>query len=151
MERVKKKDASLKEDSAFLALLKTAGDDPTMRRVQDDFFKKHFFEPAYRTAESIGIRSPLGIAVVYDSMIHGGWRRLHDMTRKELGGTPATGIDEHLWIKTYLKLRREWFKNHNNNLLQRLTYRPQAFLELIDKDNWDLLPPIEIQGQKITE
>lgn len=149
--RLEIKDRNLAEDESFLALLRAAGNDPVMKDVQENYFKRIYFARAYSEAERIGVKTPLGIAVVFDSIVHGGWARLRDQTQQQLHGVPATGIDEEFWIKTYLQLRRQWFASHQNELLRTLTWRPEALLELAEGGNWELLPPIRIRGSQIVE
>jgi chitosanase len=151
LARLEAKDLTLDHDQEFREALRLAGHDPVMQRVQDEAFRRLYFEPAYRSALAIGIKSLLGIAVVYDSRVHGSWRRFRDKTSEEIGGTPLDGIDERRWIKAYLKVRAEWLRNHNIPVVRRTAYRPEAFLELAEKGNWDLLPPLDIRGQVIAD
>jgi chitosanase len=41
--------------------------------VQDRFFDEHYWRDAAQAAERLGITTPLGVTVVYDSRIHGSW------------------------------------------------------------------------------
>ena len=149
--RLERKDLSLGADLNFQSILVQAGDDPAMRREQDNFFRKIYLDPAKRIAERIGIKSVLGIAVVYDSRIHGSFHSLRDQTTEELGGTPASGIDEKTWIKTYLKKRIHWLENHSNKLLHRTSYRVKELLKLAEGGNWDLIPPFNVLGRIVAK
>jgi hypothetical protein len=74
--------------------------------------------------------------VVYDSWIHGDFERVAQLASQELGGTPASGVDEKLWTRTYLTNRRDYLANNPNSLLQRMVYRPDTFLILMQLGNW---------------
>lgn len=151
LSRLKSVDPSLADDKSLHNILGRAGADPIMRQIQDEFFRRTYFEPAFRNAQQIGIKSLLGIATVYDSFLHGGWPRIRDRTTDELGGTPLDGIDEKRWIKTYLRKRIEWLENHSIQILRRVIYRPEALLKLAEDDNWELIPPFDIRGIVIDE
>jgi hypothetical protein len=90
--RLQQKDITLDTDQRFRTLLKDAANqDPVMRLTQDQFFNSRYLAPACRAAEALGITSPLGQTVVYDSHIQGGWGTL----RKRMG--PVTARGEQDW------------------------------------------------------
>lgn len=140
------KESAAQNDGELASLLKRAAADPEMVNSINDMFSKWSFVPAVQEAKSLGIRSALGIATVLDSRVHGGWASLRDRTTSKLGGTPITGISERTWIREYLTIRREWLANHARQDLRAVASRPQALLSLADKNNWELVPPIIIQG-----
>ena len=76
-------------------LLRACADDPVMRDVQDAFFDDSYWDPAVRAAGKMGIHSPLGLAVVYDSWVHGSWPAMRDRTN---AGGPVSQVGEHAWI-----------------------------------------------------
>src|ERR1017187_9916100 len=76
LPRFLQKDTTLDTDQAVRDLLKQAGADPVMRACQDQFFNENYFAPALRAADALGITQPLGMTVVYDSHIQGGWGTL---------------------------------------------------------------------------
>jgi chitosanase len=142
------RDVSLDLDKTLHGILKKAGNDPVMQKVQDEFFDKNYWMPALKIAESAGIKSALGIAVVYDSKIHGSWTRIFNRTNKEHGDLKTIG--EKKWIAFYVEERREWIRTHLNKLLQKTVYRMDTFRELIKSENWDLKLPIKVRGVDIT-
>jgi chitosanase len=150
-------DTSLDTDSTLRLLLREAGADPAMRRVQDTVFDRTYWEPALRATEALGIETALGTGVVYDSFIHGGWVRIRDATAANLGLTPAMpqirsgGIGEPGWIERYITLRRSWLASHPDPLLRLTTYRMDTFASLIAAGNWELLLPIRAHGVRISE
>src|SRR2546422_7530492 len=50
LDRVKRKDENLREDSQFIHLLKDAANEAAMARAQDEEFTKLYWEPAKRSA-----------------------------------------------------------------------------------------------------
>jgi chitosanase len=128
-------------------LLRAAADDPVMRDVQDTFFDEMYWEPALRASARLGIRSPLGVAVVYDSWVHGSWPPLRDRTN---AGGMLKDVGEHEWVLRYVKLRREWLGTHPNPLLRNTVYRMDAFLRLMEQEAWGLPLPLVVRGQEIS-
>ena len=128
-------------------LLRACADDPVMRDVQDAFFDEVYWDPAVRAAGRIGIRSPLGVAVVYDSWVHGSWPLLRDRT--SAGGT-LHDVGEHEWVQRYVRMRREWLATHPNPLLRNTVYRMDAFQHLIEQEAWGLPLPLVVRGEEIS-
>lgn len=147
LDALRKKEAALNSDSALKQTLKKTRNDPVMRQVQDTFFDKAYWDPAQKNADSLAITDPLGVAVVYDSKIHGSWTRISNKVTKAVGNPEAYG--QRHWIEAYVNQRRNWLANHNNNLLRKTVYRMDAFRELIDQARWSLKLPITIRGIKI--
>jgi hypothetical protein len=88
-----------------------ASTDPVFRRVQDDVLQSRYFEPARDIAKNLGITTPLGLAIIYDSFIqHGGTDQpdalpaLIERTNVTAGG-PLGTVGEHKWLKAFLDLR----------------------------------------------
>ena len=134
-------------DQKLHNLLRASADDVVMRDVQDAFFDELFWEPAARAATRLGIRSPLGTAVVYDSWVHGSWAPLRDRTNAS--GTIA-GLGEHDWVRRYVRNRRDWLGTHGNALLRTTVYRMDAFQRLIDQEAWGLQLPLVVRGHEIS-
>lgn len=139
--------ASADGDHKLHNLLRASADDPVMRDVQDAFFDEQYWEPALRAAARLGIRSPLGAAVVYDGWVHGSWAPLRDRTNAG-GALPEVG--EHEWVQRYVRLRREWLATHPNPLLRGTVTRMDDFQRLIDQDAWALPLPLVVRGQEIS-
>lgn len=139
----------LDRDDALHAILRLAGEDPVMQRVQDAFFDRTYWEPAVEAARVAGISLPLGVGVVYDSFIHGSWGAVRKLTGAAYG-TPSQSGGERPWIAGYVVVRREWLATRRNPLLRRTVYRMDAFLRLIAENRWELEPPFEVRGFSIT-
>ncbi len=144
LRRLAEADLTLDRDRRLHALLREAGDDPVMRDAQDGFFDRVYWFPATTTATVLGFSTALGVAVIYDSLIHGSWKAMRERTTKT-NGAPA-GIGEQGWIGAYVRTRRAWLSRHPNALLQHTAYRMEAFQRLIAKDNWRLDLPFTLRG-----
>lgn len=129
-------------------LLRACADDPVMRETQDLFFDDTYWAPAFSTATKLGLNTPLSIAVVYDSFVHGSWKLLSERTSKEVG-TPKT-VGEQNWIKGYVKRRREWLATHKIAILHNTVYRMDAFQRLMDLGLWGLDLPLVVRQAEIS-
>lgn len=90
---------------------RTATFDPKFRQAQDDILTSRDYQPAYDLADTLGIRTALGLAVIYDSLLqHGtgndpdGLPALIDRTDQQAGGRPGT-VPERQWLQTFLHIR----------------------------------------------
>lgn len=147
LERLRDRDISLDHDSKLKRLLRDAGEDPVMWQVQDDFFDRVYWLPTLKSSAHIGAESPLGLAVVFDSRIHGSWHRLRDRTNQAAGTLADLG--EAAWVRAYLQTRRAWLANHSITILNRTVYRMDSLLALVDAENWNLDLPLIVRGHRI--
>jgi hypothetical protein len=67
LERLETKDTSLASDTTFISILRDAATDPVMQTTQETSFDTETLDPALKVATSLGIKTPLGILLVYDS------------------------------------------------------------------------------------
>lgn len=144
IEEIKNKNPELskKETQKFKVLkniLESAGQDPVMIKVQDEFFDKEYWMPAYNMCKKMQLQYPLSYAVVYDSYIHGSFFRVRRMFPEV---PPNKGGDEKKWTIAYVYARSNWLSNHKNKLLNITNYRMESFKKMIDENNWNLDLPI---------
>ena len=144
LERLEDRDASLDSDEKVKHLLRQAGSDPAMKKVQDDFFDRNYWEPAIVSAKNAAIALPLGITAVYDSKIQGSFEVIRGRVNFRYG--TRTSISEQEWIRAYVTERSDWLSNHPNALLHQTVYRMDAFKEMIGDGKWDLALPITVRG-----
>lgn len=142
------RDAALNHDLTFRQLLKDAGGDPVMHEVQDIFFDRVYWASAMRSAEALGVETALGRAIVYDSVVHGSWALIRDLTRKRHGELKKIG--EKKWFQHYVRERRQWLATHRMRILHKTVYRMDAFEAIIKADNWKLALPFAVRGRTIT-
>jgi chitosanase len=138
-------DVALDQDSVLHNVLRSSADDPVMREIQDEFFDEKYFDPAARAADRFGITQPLGVAVVYDSKVHGSWERI----RARVQGTPADR-GEQAWIRDYVAARRAWLVGSSRSDVRATVYRMDAFNRLIEQGMWSLGLPLIVRGAEIS-
>ena len=148
LERITAKDLTLDTDPKLHNVLRATADDPVMRETQDLFFEQVYWQPAERIAAQLGITTPLGVAVVYDSTVHGSWKLTRDRTTQQAGAIPALG--ERGWISAYVDVRFDWLHNNSRADLRATTYRMDAFRRLIDQQFWGLELPLVVRAAEIS-
>lgn len=149
LQPLRDRDPRLCNDTTLHRILRQAGSqDSVMIETQDAFFDRVYWEPAVRQATRIGVQTPLGTAVVYDSMVHGSWGRMRDRTNNRHG--KLSDIGEKTWISHYVDVRRQWLASFSG-LLRRTVYRMDAFRKLITNAEWDLNLPLNVRGLQISE
>ncbi len=148
--RLKDQDQRLNRDTQLQGILRRAGrEDPVMIQEQDAFFDRVYWNSAVNSATANNIQTPLGTAVVFDSIVHGSWGLMRDRTTNRFG-SPAS-IGEQSWIKHYVDVRRDWLANHSIPLLRVTVYRMDAFKRLIQASNSNLALPFTVRGLIIDE
>jgi chitosanase len=145
LPRTAARDVTLDSDQRVHNVLRATADDSVMRDVQDEFFDTTYFDPAMRTADREGLSLPLAKAVVYDSAVHGSWKRIRD----RVAGTPAT-MGEREWVTQYVGERRQWLTTHPRADLRATVYRMDAFQRLIELGMWGLELPLVVRGAEIS-
>ena len=121
LPRTAARDTTLDGDARLHNVMRASADDEVMRDLQDEFFDEVYFIPATKAAERMGIGSPLGLAVVYDSFVHGSWVRIRD----RVAGT-LEALGERLWVDRYVTARRRWLASHPRADLRTTVYRMDA-------------------------
>lgn len=147
--RLAARDMALDRDMALRSLLEEAGHDLIMWEVQDLFFDRVYWSPSVRGAESCGIGTALGTAVVYDSHIHGAWPLIRARTEERHGSVGSLG--ERTWVERYVAERREWLATHPKLVLHATVYRMEAFRAVIQAGAWELPLPLRVRGITIDE
>ncbi len=145
LERLATKDVTLDQDLTIRSALRQAGNDPTMKRIQDDYFDRNFFQPALAAALRANLQRPLSQTVAYDTHIQGGWQACSTAVNTSLGPI-GPKVPEDAWIKRYLDVRIDYLKQH----APQTTYRPEAFAKLASGGAWTLDLPVSLRGLTIT-
>ena len=141
-------DLKLDKELNLHNLLRASADDNVMRDTQDTFFDETYWQPAAQTAERLKIISPLGVAVVYDSFVHGSWKLMRNRTTQQVGD--ISSVDEQRWIAAYIAIRRAWLAENTRADLRATVYRMDTFQRLIDQGYWGLELPLVVRGQEIS-
>lgn len=148
LPRLREKDLALDTDGRLRNLLRASADDPVMRDTQDAFFDDDYWKPAQRAAQRLGIGDPLGVAVVYDSFVHGSWTAMRNRTLQKTGKVDDVG--QRSWVAAYVATRRAWLAGHPRRDLRATVYRMDTFQRLIGQDRWGLDLPLVVRGREIS-
>jgi chitosanase len=150
--RFKEMDQSLNNDKIIHSVLRELGSQSgLMKSVQDEFFDTVYWMTAQSMCESLELTLPLSWAIVYDGIIQGGF----SIVRKRFPEVPPSkGGDERIWITAYLKARHNWLLTNISwgapyNADDITVYRPETFMNLIELQNWNLNPPLDVQSIEI--
>ncbi len=145
---LKNRDPKLNTDANLKSLLHSAGADPVMQNVQDEFFDRIYWAPAAAAAQALQVASALGMTTVYDSVVHGAWKIIRDKVGAAVGAPAQVG--EHRGISSYIQTRRAWLAA-GYPLLRKTVYRMDALRELCDQNAWELGLPLRVRGLTIDE
>lgn len=126
------------------AELRTLGKDPLMQRAQKEIAFEKYMRPSIEACEGSNFNYPLSLAVVYDSKNHGSYDKIRDRVQLELPASIKPEEFEREWITEYCKQRYKWLHS-SRGVLKNTVNRPQTFLELIKKDNWNLDLPLDVK------
>ena len=132
---------------------RTATRDPVFLQVQDTMLHAMYLEPAISVAQEQGIRSALGVAVFFDSLLQHGDSSSPDAlpaliarTDAAVGASQSDTADEHAWVARFLDIRESTLLNPAepaHELLWPLTVtRVRTLQELVRAGAWELTPPV---------
>lgn len=125
------------------SLLRAAGGEQKMRFAQNRVFERNYLDPAALACDGSGFARAMSLAVIYDSMIQGGYA----VCRDRVSGVSG----EQAWISRYVAVRRQWLATHVKPIVRQTTYRMDTFLRLIHDNNWELNVPFSAHGAHVTE
>lgn len=137
--------AVLASDQIFINMLREAASESAMVAAQNEIFRTNYMLPAIKACQKRRFSQPLSLAVIYDSLIHGGFGVIANRVKALLD-------NESVWIASYLIERRNWLKNHPKRILNNAVYRMDTFLDLLISDDIrsELGKMIEAEGTKET-
>lgn len=138
----------LYNDNNFIEILKEAGSDPIMISTQDEFFDKHYWQPAIKFCDVNGFVTPLAGLVVYDSYIHSG-SILSFLRNRFEAKVPTAGGSEQVWITEYLNARKSWLSEHSNPILRKTVYRVNNMLTADHYQDWNLDNSFNANGTNV--
>ena len=134
---------------------RTTTRDPVFRQVQDNMLQAMYLEPAISAAHEQGVRSALGVAVFFDSLLQHGDSSSPDAlpalivrTNAAAGGSPSDTADEHAWVARFLDIRESTLLNPAEPAHQRVwpltVARVHTLADLVRSNAWDLVPPVVV-------
>ncbi|MFI2710502.1 chitosanase [Micromonospora sp. NPDC018662] len=131
-----------------------ASKDPRFRQAQDDVLDDRYYQPAMRISTDLGLTTPLGLAIIYDTLLQHGDSADPDAlpsiiyrTEVRADGRPRK-VPEHDWLSTFLAERRATLTNPSNER-RRATWpytvgRVDALGKLLADRADDLRPPLTL-------
>jgi chitosanase len=125
------------------SLLRAAGGEQKMRFAQNRVFERNYLDPAALACDGSNFRHAMSLAVIYDSMIQGGYA----VCRDRVSGVSG----EEAWVRRYVAVRRQWLATHPKPVVRHTTYRMDTFLQLISDNNWELNVPFSAHGAQVTD
>ncbi len=146
-------DGSLVGLDGFVDAWATAAADAAFRQAQDDVVELLYYAPALVRADDVGVCAPLGVAIIYDTIIqHGegddpdGLPALIGRTTDARGGDATA--DEAGWLREFVAQRRATLANafdpDTRAEWAASVDRADVLLDLIDADAWQLDGPIHV-------
>jgi chitosanase len=147
--RLRDADIKLDDDEKLKNILRATADDPVMRDTQDSFFEHAYWDVAVKEAAAMHLNTPLGVATVYDSVVHGSWDAMRDETDSRRGSVAKLG--EQAWVKAYIETRRNWLATHPRPDVRKTVYRMNTLAALADHGNFALTLPLLVRDQEISE
>jgi chitosanase len=145
------------DDLADLAGLedawRAAAGDPRFRAAQDQIVEIEIWRPTQRRARALGVRTALGVLVLYDAIVqHGdgddpdGVAAMIARARGTTGGSPRDGVAEARWLGAFLDVRRAVLSDAHDEATRTAwrasVARVDALRALLDERNLGLRPPI---------
>jgi hypothetical protein len=164
--RVQRKEESLRHDARFKQLLLEAAHEPAMSKAQGEIFEQNFYRPTIAEARRLGVKTPLGLACLYDTRIQGGLQQVTGAVSQKLGVTavgqngPAGVVDEQTWLRTFLDEREAWLnrladaraaqnRHTDAQWLRTSTFRVRELRQLLNSGNLQLAGEFSVRGQRI--
>lgn len=139
----------------------SAGSDPLMQQTQDTFVDSLIFNPALQLAGNLGIRSALGVAVMYDAILTHGQGPDPDSVDAIVSaataaahGSPATGVSESAWLNAFIAaLRQDMLHPANSATTAAWTAavgRLDVYAQQVAQGNLALSGPIDTLAYGVT-
>jgi chitosanase len=125
-------------DAEFAKALRAAAATPEMHRAQDEVLSERYMKPALDICRERAFTLPLSLAVVYDSMVHGSWKKIAEHVSQD---------GEKNWISEYVRVRDKWLARVPR--LRKTRYRTKFFLDQINARNWTLKLPLTVNGAEL--
>jgi chitosanase len=148
---------SMKGLGGFADAWAAAAEDPDFRRLQDQLVDELYFDPAMTMAADLGIETPLGQVIIWDTMIqhgaggdNGTWAIIKE-TEKDAG---VVGQNESAWLDSFLDARLRhllrMYRATTENADLSSESRVDALRSLLQEGNLALEPPLtwEVYGDR---
>jgi chitosanase len=138
----------LSQARGFHDLLRNAGTDQVMQRLQIELFKATSWDPALRWVQAKGFCFPLSLLIVADSFLQSNQMRPALVQRVRTALPVTSRVDEKNWITDYTNARHAWLRAAGGAMATS-SYRTDCYLRLIAKGDWELTSDVVMNGNRI--
>lgn len=161
LERLEQRDEGLREDGRLRALLLHAAATQEMNMAQDDVFDEVFYQKSVTLAKQYKVKTPLGLACIYDTSVQGGVYTLLPEVKEQLGGVIGeNGLTEAQWLAAFLDAREARLNrladSHeakgnavNAQALRISTFRVTELRKLLELNNLSLTGQLDVRGRLV--
>ncbi len=129
--------------------------DPSFIATQNEVNDALYRQPARELSKQLGLRLPLSKAAIYEAGIQHGYGADFDSVNQivqrathQVGGTPATGVDERIWLGAFLHERQRNLRNPANQATAKewaaSVDRANAMLSIYNSGNLQLSGIIQL-------
>jgi chitosanase len=133
----------------------TSATDPVFCKCQDQVVDELIYQPSLKHWKAEGLTTPLGLLVIYDTVVEHGDDNDPDGTPAIIAktdqiekGNPGSGIRETEWLHTFLAVRRAILLNPSNTKTQAVwsdsVSRCDALNNIVYDRNLDLTAPVNV-------
>ncbi len=135
----------------FIKDFNAHGKDAKVKQAQLEELNTAYWEPAVAQANKIGIKNAITMGEMYDSCVnHGedgdssdmGLKQLIAKANKMAGGTPKSGIDESIWLKAFLSIRKAYL--NSDPTWQEAIDRIDMYSRILESGNITLKTPFKV-------
>jgi hypothetical protein len=138
----------LSQARGFQDLLRSAGSDQVMQRLQIELFKATSWNPALRWVRANGLCFPLSLLIVADSFLQSNQMRPSLVQRVRIALPVTSQVDEKNWVTDYTNARHAWLKAAGGAMATS-SYRTDCYLRLIAKGDWELTSEVVMNGNRV--
>lgn len=131
--------------SNFPKDFKSCGSDPTFKKAQHNLVDRLYWNPSQNKANSLGLKLAISQGQMYDSFInHGasGAQSIINKTNSQMGGSPASGVNEKAWLTKYLSNRFNVLKA--DPTWAEAVDRVRVYQTLLKNNNTSLATPFSV-------
>jgi len=133
---------------------KAACKDPKFRQVQDEFTETMYFEPSLRFSALAGLKTDLGKAIFYDTIINHGWQYTEPYINIwyliAVTGKRYPNEDEKSYLLRFLNTRRQLMCCANDDAWPQAADRVVDLMNVVNSGNFDLSKPIHLINYGVT-
>lgn len=147
LDRVERRDETLRDDDKLRRLLEAAASDPIMQRVQNAVAREQYWDLVQELSiKPRGVTTALGQALLFDMAInHGAYHNMLTLAEEAFGvplksRMPDNGVDERDFIAKVAEIRQE----RMHRLADRYGYgglrvRGDFWVSLVQQGDWGLM------------